>query len=71
MDEHHKTRRRHAIEFKPQAVQACNTPGASTAGVALTFGPNANLVHQRRKGRGYRPPGDLQPKRTLQTRLLG
>ena len=60
MDEHHKTRRRHSVEFKSRVVQACNAPGASTAGVALTFGVNANLVRQWRKGRGYRPPGGLQ-----------
>lgn len=48
------------MEFKSQVVQACDAPGASTAGVALTFGLNANLVRQWRKGRGYRPPVGLQ-----------
>jgi transposase len=58
MNEHRKTRRRHSAEFKSQVVQACSAPGASTAGVALAFGVNANLVRQWRKGRGFRPTGD-------------
>lgn len=66
MDKHHKTRRRHSVEFKSQVVQACNAPGASTAGVALAFGLNANLVRQWRKGRGYRPPVGLQAQAASQ-----
>jgi transposase len=58
MNEHRKTRRRHSADFKSQVVAACSAPGASTAGVALAFGVNANLVRQWRKGRGFRPTGD-------------
>lgn len=58
MNEHLKTRRRHSAEFKSQVVEACSAPGASTAGVALAFGVNANLVRQWRKGRGFRPTGE-------------
>jgi transposase len=68
MDKHHKTRRRHSVEFKSQVVEACNAPDASTAAVALTFGLNANLVRQWRKGRGYRPPGGLQAPAPSQDR---
>jgi transposase len=57
VNEHRKTRRRHSAEFKSQVVEACSAPGASTAGVALAFGVNANLVRQWRKGRGFRPTG--------------
>ena len=46
MNEHRKTRRRHSTEFKSQVVEAFSVPGASTAGVALAFGINANLVRQ-------------------------
>jgi len=66
MEEHRKTRRRHSTEFKSQVIAACSAPGASTAGVALAFGVNANLVRQWRKGRGFQqlsgtrlPSGDL------------
>ena len=58
MNEHRKTRRRHSADFKSQVVAACSAPGASTAGVALAFGVNANLVRQWRKGRGFGPTGD-------------
>lgn len=57
MEEHRKTRRRHSAEFKSQVIAACSAPGASTAGVALAFGVNANLVRQWRKGRGFQPSG--------------
>ena len=60
MEEHRKQRRRHSAEFKSQVVQACSAPGASTAGVALAFGHNANLVRQWRKGRGFRPSSVAQ-----------
>lgn len=61
MDAHRKPRRRHSAEFKSQVVEACRAPGASIAGVALAFGVNANLVHQWRKGRGFRQLGETQP----------
>lgn len=47
-----KSRRRHSPEFKRQVIAACAQPGASVAGVALSFGLNDNLVHQWRRGRG-------------------
>lgn len=52
MQEYSKQRRRHSSEFKAEVLQACAQPGASTAGVALAFGLNANLVRQWRRGRG-------------------
>lgn len=52
MQEYSKQRRRHSAEFKSEVLQACEQPGASTAGVALAFGLNANLVRQWRRGRG-------------------
>lgn len=52
MQEYSKQRRRHSAEFKAEVLQACAQPGASTAGVALAFGLNANLVRQWRRGRG-------------------
>jgi len=50
-----KQRRRHSAEFKAQVLAACEQPGASVAGVALSFGLNDNLVHQWRRGRGAIP----------------
>ena len=47
-------RRRHSEEFKAQVLAACAEPGASVASVALSFGLNDNLVHQWRRGRGYK-----------------
>ena len=49
-----KPRRRHGEEFKVQVLAACAEPGASVSAVALSFGLNANLVHQWRRGRGYK-----------------
>lgn len=49
-----KPRRRHGEEFKAQVLAACAEPGASVSAVALSFGLNANLVHQWRRGRGYK-----------------
>lgn len=34
-------------ELKSQVVVACQRPGASVAGIALTHGINANIVHRR------------------------
>lgn len=47
-----KPRRRHSAQLKSQVLAACAAPGASVAAVALSFGLNANLVHQWRRGRG-------------------
>ena len=49
-----KPRRRHSEQFKAQVLAACAEPGASVSAVALSFGVNDNLVHQWRRGRGYR-----------------
>lgn len=47
-------RRRHSAQLKREVVAACSEPGASTAAVALSFGLNANLVRQWRRGRGVK-----------------
>jgi transposase-like protein len=39
-------RRRHSVEFKAEAVQACLQPGVSTAAMALRYGLNANLLRR-------------------------
>lgn len=57
MQEYRKQRRRHSAQFKAEVLQACEQPGASTAGVALAFGLNANLVRQWRRGRGVQRAG--------------
>ncbi len=49
-----KPRRRHSEQFKAQVLAACAEPGASVSAVALSFGVNANLVHQWRRGRGFK-----------------
>lgn len=49
-----KPRRRHSEEFKAQVLAACAEPGASVSAVALSFGLNDNLVHQWRRGRGFK-----------------
>ena len=42
-------RRRHPVELKAQVLRECAEPEASVAGVALTHGLNANLVHKWRR----------------------
>lgn len=49
-----KPRRRHSEQFKAQVLAACAKPGASVSAVALSFGLNANLAHQWRRGRGFK-----------------
>lgn len=49
-----KPRRRHSAQFKAQVLAACAEPGASVSAVALSFGLNDNLVHQWRRGRGFK-----------------
>jgi transposase len=49
-----KPRRRHSEQFKAQVLAASAEPGASLSAVALSFGVNANLVHQWRRGRGFK-----------------
>jgi transposase len=43
------TRRRHSAELKAQVLSECAQPGASVAGVALSHGINANVVHKWRR----------------------
>lgn len=58
MSEHRNApRRRHSAELKMEVVNACSEPGASVAGVALSFGLNANLVRQWLRGRGFKRTG--------------
>ena len=40
------TRRFYSPEFKTQVTQECGQSGASVAGVALSHGINANIVHR-------------------------
>ena len=52
-----RRRRIHSTEFKAQVVAACNSPGVSTAAVAMAHGVNANLarrwvVDAQRRGGG-------------------
>ncbi|MFE1574216.1 transposase [Comamonas odontotermitis] len=56
-----KSRRRHSAQLKQEVVVACSQPEATVAGVARAFGLNANLVHQWRRGRGFRPVGGNLP----------
>ena len=44
-----KTRRRHSAQLKQQILAECARPGASVAGVALSHGINANVVHRWRQ----------------------
>lgn len=41
-----RRRRTYSPEFKREIVAACRQPGASVAGVALSHGVNANVVHR-------------------------
>jgi transposase len=42
-------RRRHSAELKAQVLSECVRPGASVAGVALSHGIKANVVHKWRR----------------------
>ena len=44
-----RPRRRHSAAVKAEILDACAEPGASVAGVALSYGVNANLVHRWRR----------------------
>ena len=39
-------RRNYSAEMKAQVVGECRQPGASVAGIALSHGVNANIVHR-------------------------
>ena len=49
------SRRRHSAELKAQVLSECAQPGASVAGVALSRGINANIVHKWRRLAGAAP----------------
>lgn len=49
------TRRRHSAELKAQVLSECARPGVSVAGVALSHGINANVVHKWRRLAGAAP----------------
>ena len=48
-------RRRHSAELKAQVLSECAESGASIAGVALSHGINANVVHRWRRLAGAAP----------------
>ena len=48
-DSRKDTRRRYSAEFKTQILGECSQPAASVAGVALSHGINANIVHKWRR----------------------
>lgn len=48
-------RRRHSAELRAQVLSECEQPGASVAGVALSHGINANVVHKWRRLAGAAP----------------
>ncbi|MDC3835410.1 transposase, partial [Pseudomonas aeruginosa] len=52
-------RRSYPKSFKAQIVEECTQPGASVAGVALSHGLNANLVHKWSKRLANTPPRSL------------
>jgi len=56
-----RPRRRHSEQFKAQVLAACAEPGASVSAVALSFGLNDNLVHQWRRGRGFKAALTVPP----------
>ena len=47
-----RRRRTHTESFKQSVINACQAPGASVAGVALTHGVNANQVRRWLRERG-------------------
>ena len=60
MHANQKPRRRHSAQFKAQVLAGCAEPGASVSAIALSFGINANLVHQWRRGRGFKASQTLE-----------
>ena len=56
-----KTRRRHTAELKQQILVECAEPGASVAGIALSHGINANVVHKWRREAGGALPALQAP----------
>lgn len=56
-----KTRRRYGAELKQQILAECAEPGASVAGIALSHGINANVVHKWRREAGGALPALQAP----------
>ncbi|MFO1385858.1 MAG: transposase [Chitinivorax sp.] len=54
-----RRRRTHTESFKQAVINACQAPGASVAGVALTHGVNANQVRRWMRERGVVLPSRL------------
>ena len=56
-------RRRHSAELKAQVLSECAQLGASVAGVALSHGINANVVHKwsRLAGTAHLPVASFVP----------
>ena len=54
-----RQRRTHSKAFKQAVMDACQTPGASVAGVALAHGVNANQVRRWMRERGVVLPSRL------------
>ena len=52
-----RTRRAYSETFKHALIEACGTPGASVAGVALENGINAHLLRRWMRERGVAQPG--------------
>lgn len=56
-----KTRRRYGAELKQQILAQRARPGASVAGIALSHGINANVVHKWRREAGGALPALQAP----------
>lgn len=56
-----KSRRRYGAELKQQILAQCAEPGASVAGIALSHGINANVVHKWRREAGGALPALQAP----------
>ncbi len=54
-----RCRRTHTESFKQSVIDACQVPGTSVAGVALTHGVNANQVRRWLRERGVALPSQL------------
>jgi len=69
MNGHRKLPRlRHSAQLKRKVLAAGNERGASVPGVALAFGPSANLVRQWRCGLEFKAAGGAAEAATSATR---
>ncbi|MFN3496289.1 MAG: IS66-like element accessory protein TnpA [Hydrogenophaga sp.] len=55
------TRRRYGAELKQKILADCAEPGVSVAGIALSHGINANVVHKWRREAGGALPALQAP----------